>query len=280
MMRRFVSLVLAVLLLLTVLPAGALAFTDLRSLAPAGTFLKPGQPSQITEYSYKSENISIVINKQRVLNTDVFVADIYVAGIESFRRALSHDQWGANAEAPVTLAARSNAILAMTGDYSHLLSKGLVVVNGEVMRKSANALRDNCLIYPDGSMVTYKRGKMDVKQVVKQEIWQSFLFGPALLKTDGSPYDKFSSNIGVANPRSVMGYFAPGHFCFVLVEGRQTNQKGLALVPLSNFMHEMGCVAAYNLDGGQSAMLWFNGRLINNPYNGGRALTDIVYIGE
>lgn len=280
MMRKFAALVLAFVLLLMALPAGAITFADLRSLAPAGTFLESGQPAQISENSYKSGNISIAISKQRVRDTDVFVADIYVASAQYFKRSLSHDRWGANAESPSTLAVRSNAILAMTGDYSHLFSKGLVVANGEVLRKTSNALRDNCLIYPDGSMVTFKRGKMEVKEVIKQDIWQSFLFGPALLKSDGSPYEKFSSNIGVANPRSVIGYFAPGHFCFVLVEGRQTNQKGLALVPLSNFMSELGCVSAYNLDGGQSAMLWFNGQLVNNPYNGGRALTDIACIEE
>lgn len=279
-MRKYAALVMAFMLLLMALPAGAVTFADLRSLAPAGTFLEPGQKAQISENSYKSDNISIAISKQRVRDTDVFVADIYVASAQNFKRALSHDQWGANAESPATLAVRSNAILAMTGDYSHLFSKGLVVANGEVLRKSSNALRDNCLIYPDGSMVTFKRGKMEVKDVIKQDIWQSFLFGPALLKSDGSPYDKFNSNIGVANPRSVIGYYAPGHFCFVLVEGRQTNQKGLALVPLSSFMSELGCASAYNLDGGQSAMLWFNGQLVNNPYNGGRALTDIAYIGE
>lgn len=279
-MRKYAALVMAFMLLLMALPAGAITFADLRSLAPAGTFLEPGQPAQISENSYKSNNISIAISKQRVRDTDVFVADIYVASAQYFKRALSHDQWGANAESPATLAVRSNAILAMTGDYSHLFSKGLVVANGEVLRKSSNALRDNCLIYSDGSMVTFKRGKMEVKDVIKQDIWQSFLFGPALLKSDGSPYEKFNSNIGVANPRSVIGYFAPGHFCFVLVEGRQTNQKGLALVPLSSFMSELGCASAYNLDGGQSAMLWFNGQLVNNPYNGGRALTDIAYIGE
>ncbi len=279
-MRKYAALITAIILLAMALPAGAVTFADLRNLAPAGTFLEPGQPAQIGESTYKSANISIAISKQRVRDTDVFVADIYVAGAQYFKRALSHDRWGANAESPGTLAARSNAILAMTGDYSHLFSKGLAVANGEVLRKTSNALRDNCLIYSDGSMVTFKRGKMDVKEVLKEEIWQSFLFGPALLKSDGSPYEKFSSNIGVANPRSVIGYYSPGHFCFVLVEGRQTNQKGLALVPLSNFMSELGCVSAYNLDGGQSAMLWFNGKLVNNPYNGGRALTDIAFIGE
>jgi exopolysaccharide biosynthesis protein len=279
-MRKYAVLFMAFMFLSMVLPAGAITFADLRSMAPAGTFLEPGQPAEVSESSYKSENISIVISKQRVRDTDVFVADIYLASAKYFKRGLSHDQWGANAESPSTLAVRSKAILAMTGDYSSLFSKGLAVANGEVLRKTSNALRDNCIIYPDGSMVTFKRGLMDVKAVIKQDIWQSFLFGPALLKSDGSPYDKFSSNIGVANPRSVIGYFAPGHFCFVLVEGRQANQKGLALVPLSNLMSELGCVSAYNLDGGQSAMLWFNGQLVNNPYNGGRALTDIACIGE
>ena len=63
-------------------------------------------------------------------------------------------------------------------------------------------------------------------------------------------------------------------------DGRSNASKGLAMVPLSRLMAELGCQAAYNLDGGQSAMMYFRGAIITDPYKGGRSITDVVYIGE
>ena len=52
----------------------------------------------------------------------------------------------------------------------------------------------------------------------------------------------------------------------------------MTLEQLSRFMQALGCQAAYNLDGGQSAMMWFDGQIVNQPYEGGRRLMDIVYV--
>ena len=167
----------------------------------------------------------------------------------------------------------------MSGDYASLLDAGLVAANGEVFRKSNDKARDNCLILKDGTMVTYPRRTKTVDEMITDNLWHSFLFGPRLLDDDGQPFPKFDSKIGVANPRSVIGYYGPGHFCFVLVDGRSAQSKGLALIPLSRFMSELGCKAAYNLDGGQSAMMYFRGQIITEPYNGGRKISDIIYVG-
>ncbi|MDR2657724.1 MAG: phosphodiester glycosidase family protein [Oscillospiraceae bacterium] len=47
---------------------------------------------------------------------------------------------------------------------------------------------------------------------------------------------------------------------------------------LSAFFEILGCKAAYNLDGGQSSMMTFEGELVNQPYMGGRPSSDIVYV--
>ncbi len=282
-MKKTTVLLLLFCLLIPRLPAMAqqeMTFEDLRPLAPAGTFLEEGQEPQVTEMSYKSPNISITIEKRREYDSDVYVADIYLADMRYFKRAFSHDKWKSNAENPGVLVSRNNALLAMTGDYSSLFDKGLVVANGEVLRKTANQIRHNCLIYPDGRMETFGKGELNVKEAVQQPIWQSFLFGPELLDEGGAPFEKFDSKIGAANPRSVIGYYAPGHYCFVLADGRGNGNKGLKMTQLSAFMSSLGCQAAYNLDGGQSAILIFMGQVVNSPYHGGRALNDMVYIGE
>ena len=292
MISRFVNTtlknkVLACMLaaLLLVPGTGALAqeeieFTDLRALAPEGTFLPEGSAPEATENSYKSANIAITIEKRREYDSDVYVADIYLADVSYLKRAFSHEKWGANAQKPDNLVEQSGALLAITGDYSSLFEKGLVVANGEVIRQSANRLRHNCLIYPDGRMETFGRREMDVERVLEEPVWQSFLFGPELLDEEGKAFEKFDSNIGAANPRSVIGYYAPGHYCFVLVDGRGNGNKGMKMTQLSNFMESLGCMAAYNLDGGQSAVMVFMGRRINRPYHGGRSLNDMAIIAE
>lgn len=253
---------------------------DLRGFAPEGSFLKTGEAVVIDEMTYKSENISISIEKKRVDKSDVYVADIYVSSLKHLCRAFSHGKWGANAQKSSILVKDSNALLAITGDYSSLFEKGLVVANGEIIRTSTNGLRHNCLIYKDGRMETFTRKEMEIDQLNLPDIWQSFLFGPELLKEDGAPFESFESNIGVANPRSVIGYYSPGHYCFVVADGRGNGNRGMTLTALSHFMSELGCKQAYNLDGGQSAVMIFNGIVVNSPYKGGRALNDIVYIGE
>ncbi|MHC1785895.1 MAG: phosphodiester glycosidase family protein [Christensenellales bacterium] len=279
-MRRTGGLFLALALLAICLPGQAQGFPDLRGFAPPGTFLEEGEAPLVGADSYRSSRIAITLTKRRVLDSDVYLADIRLAAIDRLRRALAHDAWGAGTEKLGDIATRSGALLALTGDNARLLGKGLVVANGEVLRSSSNALRDNCLVGRDGTMACLVRGQMDLTAALGTDIWQSFLFGPSLLLPDGSPCQKFSSDVAVANPRSVIGWYEPGHFCFLLVEGRRKHQRGLTLAELARLMAELGCRSAYNLDGGQSAMLWFKGALVNSPYKGGRPLTDIVIIKE
>ncbi len=252
---------------------------DLRENAPEGTFLASGESPVITQDSYQSENIAIQIRRVRdeESSSDVTIADIYVSSVAYLRRGFPLGKWKGEMRSLKTIANESDAILAMTGDYSSLLSAGLAVANGEVLMKKGNSLRDNCLILTDGQMVTYRRREMDLSEVLDDGLWHSFLFGPALL-SNGEAIPGFDSKIRGTNPRSALGYYQPGHYCFVLVDGRSKASRGMTLIQLSRFMQELGCQTAYNLDGGQSAVLWFNGEIINKPYKGGRRLTDIVYV--
>jgi len=83
------------------------------------------------------------------------------------------------------------------------------------------------------------------------------------------------------NPRSALGYFEPGHYCFILVDGRQPGYSdGLTLEDLSQVFYDLGCTVAYNLDGGQTAVMAFMGEETNIPYEGGRQTSDILFIAE
>ena len=87
-----------------------------------------------------------------------------------------------------------------------------------------------------------------------------------------------------SNPRTAIGYVEEGHYIFVVSDGRTNNNTGLTLYQLANTLCELGCEIAYNLDGGGSSTMYFNGKIVNNPTTSGRntserAVSDIVYIG-
>ena len=111
--------------------------------------------------------------------------------------------------------------------------------------------------------------------------WQAWTFGPALLDTDGSALTGFSSTgrIISANPRTAIGYYEPGHYCMVVVDGRGES-AGMTLPELSQLFSDLGCAAAYNLDGGNSSVMVWQDAVINDPSGGGRESSDALLIAE
>ena len=79
-----------------------------------------------------------------------------------------------------------------------------------------------------------------------------------------------------ANPRTVIGYYEPGHYCFLVVNGRG-DERGLEMMELAQLCADMGMTAAYNMDGGQTSGMYFNGKTYGPC---GRDTADIVYIVE
>ena len=105
-------------------------------------------------------------------------------------------------------------------------------------------------------------------------------FGPRLL-VDGKLPERYNSSLTRRHPRAAIGYYEPGHYCLVAVDGRQEGYAlGMTLEQLSELMLHLGCKEAYNLDGGQTAMMLFSGQPVNRPYRGGRRVSDIIYFND
>ena len=91
-----------------------------------------------------------------------------------------------------------------------------------------------------------------------------------------------------SNPRTAIGIIEEEdgslHYIIVVSDGRTDESEGLTLYQLAEVMQQYGATTAYNLDGGGSSTLYFNGQVVNNPTTNGntiseRAVSDIVYIG-
>ena len=67
--------------------------------------------------------------------------------------------------------------------------------------------------------------------------------------------------------RSAIGLLSNGHWVFVVADQNLLNKDvGMTLSELARFMKKLGCVHALNMDGGISSSLYFQGKLINQPW--------------
>lgn len=233
-----------------------------------------------TETEYRSKDISITIERVTRGDAVYFVADIYIRNIDNFKTGFGQDQFGQGYyENMIDMSNRVNALVALSGDMSNSRRGGIVIRNGEIYQ--TKEFRDVCVLYYDGTMRTFGQHDFDVNQAVADGAYQAWDFGPRLLGDNGEVLTTFNSDVNKANPRSAIGYYEPGHYCFVLIDGRGMNgSSGMTTAEMSQLFNDMGCKAAFNLDGGQSAMMVRNGKFVNDPYKGGRSMTDILYIGE
>jgi exopolysaccharide biosynthesis protein len=230
-------------------------------------------------YSYQSDSLRIAVNKVQENGITYFAADVWIKDISLFQTAFAGGQYGkGQRDVPLDMAEENNAILAVTGDYYGARSSGVVIRNGELYREKT--YEDVCVLYFDGTMETFTEHEFDLDSAIVKKAWQAWSFGPELLK-DGLAIEEFGGSISGKNPRCGIGYYEPGHYCFVVVDGRQEGYSvGMTLTELSQLFYDLGCSVAYNLDGGQTSEMVFSGSFVNQPYNGGRSTGDIVYITE
>lgn len=237
--------------------------------------------------SYSDGNISITLNEYRENDTTIYVADVQVSSPEYLRTALAYGSYGRNVTAKTSEIAESvGAVLAVNGDYYGAQEKGYVIKNGELYRDTAASGQEDLVIYEDGSFGIINESEVSAQELLDQGAVQTLSFGPALL-SNGSITVGENEEVGRAmasNPRTAIGIIDENHYVFVVSDGRTSDSAGLSLYELAEFMDSLGAETAYNLDGGGSSTMYFNGSVVNNPTTGGkstkeRSVSDIVYIG-
>ena len=235
----------------------------------------------VTENSYSSPDIAITVTEETLGRTTYYLADIYVRDITCFQSALARNTYGSGFRDSISdMALLNNALLAVNGDYYGNTNEGVVIRNGVIYRANPTDC-DVCVLCYDGTMRVMPGSAFSVEEAISQGAWQAWTFGPALLDADGNALTSFASTgrIIAANPRTAIGYYEPGHYCMVVVDGRGES-AGITLPDLSRLFHDLGCTAAYNLDGGNSSVMVWNNAVINDPSGGGRESSDALLIAE
>lgn len=241
----------------------------------------------VTDSTYSDQNISITITEYREYDTTIYVADIQVSSPEYLQTAFAQSAFGRNIEAATSdTAAASDAILAINGDNYGSRQRGYVIREGVVYRDAAASNQEDLVVQSDGSLLIVNEADVTAADLLAGGARDVFSFGPALV-TDGQVAVSEDEEVGKAkasNPRTAIAVINDLHYLFVVSDGRTNASEGLSLYQLAEFLQKMGVHTAYNLDGGGSSTLVFNGQVINNPTTDGRNIserrvTDIIYIG-
>lgn len=258
------------------------------SSSNAETASKAAETATVTDTSYSDDNISVTLTEKTVNNTQVYVADVTVSSAEYLKTALANNTYGNNVTAKTSeTAANNNAILAVNGDYYGANTTGYVIRNGVVYRDTVreDASNGDLAIYKDGSFKIIYENEISADQLVEDGVVNLLAFGPALVENSEIVVDT-KSEVGqsmASNPRTAIGIIDENHYIIIVSDGRTSESQGLSLYEMAEVMKSYGVKTAYNLDGGGSSTMYFNGQVINKPTTNGniseRAVSDIVYIG-
>ena len=258
---------------------------DNSSSINTNTLKSKNNKTEITSNTYKDSNMEINIKEYIENNTKIYVADILLNDSNYLKTAFAKSSYGKNVtDYTSSIANNINAILAINGDYYGVQETGYVLKNGVVYR-STSSNREDLVIYKDGSFEIINEKDISIDELVKKGALHILSFGPSLIennKISVSTNDEVGKAMA-SNPRTAIGIIDNNHYIFVVSDGRTSESEGLSLYELATFMKSLDCQTAYNLDGGGSSTMYFNGNVINNPITNGkigeRKVSDIVYIG-
>ena len=240
--------------------------------------------------SYLGEDCAIYIRRvsygMLTGKITAYVADVYIENISQLVGHVLTDENGKyTTGTPERAIAETGALLLLNTDFVSARKWGLYVRGGKLWKDRYTDGIDVCAIGRDGKMKILDGDTIDSEKILADEnLYHILTFGPSLLNEDGSPRDEngdfrigenysyYNVTTGVGflapNPRSAIGQAEDGHFILVAVDGRDKGySKGMTFPELSHLMYEEGAAVAYNLDGGGSVYMYFNGRQINA--NGG-----------
>lgn len=240
-----------------------------------------------TATAYADDTKAIAIETYERNSTQIHVATVTIKGDASIKTALADETYGRNIKAKTSTTAQSvNAVLAVNGDYYGARDAGYVIRNGQLLRSdSQDANQEDLVIYQDGSFEVIREDDITAQELLNKGAVQVLSFGPALIENSQVAVDS-SDEVGKAmasNPRTAIGIIDDKHYVLVVSNGRTDESKGLSLKELADFMKELKVTTAYNLDGGGSSTMYFNGQIINKPTTNGhnieeREVSDIVYL--
>lgn len=116
---------------------------------------------------------------------------------------------------------------------------------------------------------------MDASDPVSEDCTDATEFQPALIIDGETFYDGYWTML---NPRACIGQSDKYEILMLVIEGRMLDSVGTDVNTCTGILERHNCMQAMNVDGGTSAMMWFDGEYVircsnaNLRYTGGRTV--------
>lgn len=182
---------------------------------------------------------------------------------------------------PETLAQTSRLVFAVNGDYypyradkkmnvGNIIRQGTVLYNFDPKHSLKYPNLDTMVLRDDGTLSVYAASEYSADELLAQgNVHDALSFGPYLVR--GGKLRAYNGNSAdVPEPRSAFGMVEPGHFFFVMVEGKMPKggEQGMNLYQLAELLYARGVVEGMNIDGGSTATMIFMGTRLHRTGKG------------
>ncbi len=238
-------------------------------------------------YYYLDESILCLVWQELEHGAVATISEVVVADASQFRRRITsettnHSLW----KYPTALAQEANAVVASSGDlYQNRSASGITVYDGRVLQGDPH-WGQSCLITDTGELLfVYEDQFSSLTEAQRfcdqNHVMFSLCFGPVII--DGgknvTPYTYPFGEIRDTFARCALGELGERHYLLMTINAEKPSHVVyVTLMQAAESMLAHGCRKAYTLDGGQTASIVFNGRLINPVQFGWeRTMSDIIY---
>ena len=230
---------------------------------------------QLNQHFYVKDDLKVKLVETRTSNQHYWIAEVISSDANPLKGAMASDTYNGKRETISSMANRLGAILAInaSGFYAKTNTPmGTVVRNGKLVNIDKSYTGEILSLKSDGNLAfTTVNSEEEFKNL---DIKQTFTFGPILVRD----YQATELNDKSRHPRTAIGQLDDNRYLLVVVEGRMEGADGMTLAELQQLFLQLGCKTAYNLDGGGSTTLYFQGKVINTPSDGSeRSVVDMIY---
>ena len=249
----------------------------------------------LSDAEYYDPTIHVVIERDRYLETDMWIARVRIAHPSQLRSAFAGRYGGQTVAAAASIAKRVNAVVAINAANYSFENHGIVLLQGHLYRERPNGEEDVLIIDDKGDFhIVMQASKESFAEAYEAMggSWEDggsvvnvISFGPLLVK-DGTyaheTYYRYNTGAHRLAQRMVVAQTGPLSYLLVTCEGPESpNSTGLTLQQMADYLVDLGCETAYNLDGGSSSTLVFQNKKINSlDTQKVRPVADIIYFSS
>lgn len=165
-------------------------------------------------------------------------------------------------------------IITVSGKIKEIVNGGSSIIpeNGAVLSLAKDHPLTDQFSESEPISFTYEIESMTGD--TKSEAWDNLDFivgGTPLLIFDGKKIEDFSPELTIPtflskrHSRTAVGLKPSGNWVFVVMD-KVDHHNGMTMKELTDFMYNLGCFYALNLDGGGSTTLFYEDKIVNDPH--------------